>query len=515
MPPHVKPFRRIAGLAWIMIPVAVPTGALPLITMSSPAYAQTSAAGLTFVNEVQLSPRLREFTLKTPLLVTRNTGVIPPNPSGETKVRILLPAGYDPNGTRRYPVLYLYHGGGGNQTEWTTPASKGKAEELTEALPLIVVMPEGGLAGGYADWYNAGELGPPQWKSYHLNQLIPWVDAHFRTIANRGGRASAGLSMGGGGLRYAAQRPDLFGATAAFSGDIDILQPASDWNGMGAMISKMIWGDRKTEEVRWRGVNGVDLAGNLTNTDVALFAGDTGRPEATYILPGTKAVDKALDRFGIAHRFTIYPGMTHSWPTWNKALADWLPHLMARFQTYNSGDKALAGMEIGLAKSDKYLPLHPKVFVYSSITPTYSLYGWTLRMERKAVEFSTLEVAGLHSFSILGSGSAWVITPPLGSPNARACVNIDGMVGAAPGKTILLKTDAQGRLAVPIQLGPANPFQQYSAEADAASTGAAVIETPFPQSNNGSHFYRVKVTLTLALSSLGSGSCRRLTALPR
>lgn len=495
----VRHDRRRTGLARHTIAVLALAAAPLMATPGSPVHGQASTEGLAYVSEVQLSPRLREIKLKTPALATRTGGVIPPNPTGETRVRVLLPSGYDPKGGQRYPVLYLFHGGGGNQTEWTTPAGKGKAEELTEGLPLIVVMPEGGIAGGYADWYNAGAFGPPQWKTYHLDQLIPWIDTHFRTIANRGGRASAGLSMGGGGLRYAAQRPDLFGATAAFSGDIDILQPASDWIGAGAVISRMIWGDRKTQEVRWRGANGVDLAGNLANTDVSIFSGDTGRPEATYILPGSTAVHEALDRFGISHQFTVYPGMTHSWPNWNKALAAWLPHLMARFHAYHPHDRIPEPPKP--AGSVKSLPIHPTTFTYSTIDPTYSLYGWTVRMDRKAVEFSALEVSAPRAFTLVGSGSATVVTPPIAKPNARVSARIADVGNGALNRTVLLQADSHGQISVPVQLGPANPFQQYSAEADAAATGTDHLETPFPRFNNGSRFHRVEVSLALPRAS--------------
>lgn len=437
----------------------------------SPAWAQSASTQPSFVSEVRLSPRLREITLRAPVLATQARGLIPANPAGQTKVRVLVPEGYDPKGSTRYPVLYLYHGGGGNQTEWTTPESKGKAEELTKGLPLIVVMPEGGLAGGYSDWYNDGAFGTPRWKTYHLDQLIPWIDAHFLTIADRTGRATAGLSMGGGGLRYAALRPDLIGATAAFSGDIDIMQPASDWNGMGAPVSRLIWGDRKTQEVRWRGANGPDLAQNLSNTDVAIYTGDTGRPEGVYILQGSTAMHDRLDALGIAHRFAVYPGMTHSWPTWNKALAAWLPSLMARFRAAERGPSA-----------------PPPSFSYSTIASSYGLYGWTVRISRKATEFSALEVAGPRAFALVGSGDAVVTTPPIARPRSHVRATIGS-------KALALQADARGRVSVPVRLGPANAFQQYSPEAKAAASGASTDETPFPLFDNGSRFFRVNVRL--------------------
>lgn len=467
------------GLAICILPAIL--AALPMTgAVAQTAPASTAAETLTFVEEVQLSPRLREITLRTPLLVSKMLGPLPGNPTGQTKVRVLLPEGYDPKGSRRYPVLYLYHGGGGNQTEWTTPASKGDAEGLTKGLPLIVVMPEGGMAGGYSDWHNGGAGGPPQWKTYHLDRLIPWIDARYRTVASRNGRATAGLSMGGGGLRYAALRPDRIGATAAFSGDIDILQPASDWIGMGAPIARMIWGDRKTEEVRWRGANGPDLAGNLGNTDVAIFTGDTGRPEGVYILQGSTAMHERLDRLGIRNRFTLYPGMTHSWPTWNRALTDWLPGLMRHFA--------------GAGRAAR-----PRSFSYSTIAPDYALYDWRVEMQRPVVEFSALEVRDGRHFSIVGSGEATVTTPVIGRPNTAMRVSmIDRAQPESKGTTATLRTDAAGRLSLPVRLGPANRFQQYSAAADAAATGGAPDPAPFRTVNNGSRFFRVDVSLSPA-----------------
>lgn len=465
-----------------------------LVQAEEPEPTSASATSLTYISEVQISPRLREITLKTPDVATPALGPLPGNPTGQTKVRVLLPDGYDAKSTNRYPVLYLFHGGGGNQTEWTTPSAKGRAEELTKGLPLIVVMPEGGMAGGYSDWYNGGAFGPPRWKTYHLDQLIPWIDAHFNTLADRGGRATAGLSMGGGGLRYAALRPDLIGATAAFSGDIDILQPASDWNGMGAPISKLIWGDRKTEEVRWRGVNGPDLAGNLVNTDVAIFTGDTGRPEGVYILQGATAVHDRLDKFGIPNRFTVYPGMTHSWPTWNKALADWLPQLMGRFHAFNLGNKLLAHW----APVSGSAPMaHPAAFTYSTIEPDYSLYGWDVQIDRKVVEFSALEVADQRTFSLVGSGRALVRTTVAGKPNNSVRIAITNRNIPELSETMTVRTDSGGRLSIPIDLGPANIFQQYSPEANAAATGASGDSAPFLMFNNGSRFYRVEVRIHL------------------
>ena len=59
----------------------------------------------------------------------------------------------------------------------------------------------------------------PRWETFHIDQLIPWIDHNLRTVADRRGRAIAGLSQGGFcSMSYAARHPDLFGVALSFSG---------------------------------------------------------------------------------------------------------------------------------------------------------------------------------------------------------------------------------------------------------------------------------------------------------
>src|SRR5436305_2721946 len=102
---------------------------------------------------------------------------------GPANVRVLLPSGYAAHPQRRYPVLYLLHGTSGGAADWTT---MGDAEKTTAGKPLIVVMPDIALddgGGGWCtNWYNGGAHGPPEWETFHISQLIPWVDHDLRTI---------------------------------------------------------------------------------------------------------------------------------------------------------------------------------------------------------------------------------------------------------------------------------------------------------------------------------------------
>lgn len=120
---------------------------------------------------------------------------------------VILPADYDTS-TTRYPVLYLLHGLFGHHTDWTTRTN---VADYASRHRLIVVMPEGGDG-----WYVGA------YETYIVKELIPDVDARYRTIDDRRGRAIAGLSMGGyGALKFAVKYPQLFTMAASMSGALD------------------------------------------------------------------------------------------------------------------------------------------------------------------------------------------------------------------------------------------------------------------------------------------------------
>ena len=125
-----------------------------------------------------------------------------------TQVQVFLPAGYYAERKRRWPVTYYLHGAQGDDTRFNAWYG-----DQIGRFPSIVVAPSGGALGFYTDWYNNGAGGPPEYQTYDINQLIPLIDANFRTIADRRGRALIGESMGGFGvMSYAALYPDMFGA---------------------------------------------------------------------------------------------------------------------------------------------------------------------------------------------------------------------------------------------------------------------------------------------------------------
>ena len=139
---------------------------------------------------------------------------------------VYLPPGYA-TGALRYPTLYLLHGGGGDQADWVS--SGGIQKMLDDAYALdpsratIAVMPDGN-DGNWHDYFDGSFM----IEQYVLGHVVPYVDTHFRTIANRRGRAIAGLSNGGyGALLFSAKAPDLFVAAGAMSSNVGTRSMAS------------------------------------------------------------------------------------------------------------------------------------------------------------------------------------------------------------------------------------------------------------------------------------------------
>jgi S-formylglutathione hydrolase FrmB len=407
------------------------------------------ADGLKLESRKQVNPRLVELTFTTPS-VAKPTGV-----------RILLPDGYDASGRTRYPVLYLLHGAIDDFKSWT---DKGDAQAITAGRKLIVVMPDSGPGGGYTDWYNDGAFGSPAWKTYHLRELVPWVDANYPTIAKRTGRALAGLSMGGGGtMHYAAVQPDRFVAAAAFSPAVDTNRPemvaVTEASGAedGSHTPGAIYGERATQEIRWRNANPLDLAENLGGLKLWILTGNgqAGGPTNNNfdgveysVHEQSLSLDKRLTELGYPHSFDDYGPGGHEWFYWKRDLRQVLPGIMATFASP---------------------PPTPRAFTYKKADPDYAVYGWSVRVQRPAMEFSRLQVTSGKRFSLSGSGTGTVTTGRL-FRNGRTVV---ATVGTAKQT---LTADGSGRVKLTVPLGPGNAAQQYTPQA-AAAGGTKVFTT--------------------------------------
>ena len=323
---------------------------------------------------------------------------------GRTSIRLLLPAGFDADPGRRWPVLYLLHGGGGDFTDWTDSSD---VEGMTSALDVIVAMPDSGPGATYVDWAYDGPNGRPQYETW-ITELLPDLLAREFRADDRA--VIAGLSAGGfGAMSYAARHPDRYRAVATFSGNLD----TRDGDTIGPWLSAVPTlaldgafplGDPLTEEVRWRGHNPLDLVPNLAGVDIFVSNGNgqigelSGPQELTDFLwlessterRGLAFVARAAE-LGIPVTTDFYGDGTHSFPWWNRELGRALPMLMAAL--------------------DRVRPA-PDSFTYRSVEPRFSVWGWTFEVsDRAEPAFTDVAIDG-HGLSVSGNGTVRVTTPP-------------------------------------------------------------------------------------------------------
>jgi enterochelin esterase-like enzyme len=220
---------------------------------------------------------------------------------------VYTPPEYDTATGTRYPVLYLQHGAGEDERGWTT---QGRANFILDNLfaakkakPMIVVMDH-----GYAD--RAGEKAGKgfdfrAFEAVVTGELIPKVDATYRTLADRDHRAMAGLSMGGmQALQIGLTHLDLFAYVGAFS---------------APPIAKF---DAATS------YNGALRDADAFNKKVRLFWLGAGSAEERFAA-GMKAMHATLEKAGIKHVVFESAGTSHEWQTWRRSLHDFAPRLFA------------------------------------------------------------------------------------------------------------------------------------------------------------------------------------------
>lgn len=414
--------------------------------------------GLQVVSVKQLNARLIALVVKTSAL---------PAPAN---IYVLLPPDYASHPHRRWPVFYLLHGTSGTASDWT---KTGDAQNVIGNRELITVMPDIALnvdGGGWCtDWPNGEE----KWETFHIGQLIPWVDSNLRTIRKRQARAIAGLSQGGFcSLSYAARHPDLFSVALGYSGAPDIYYDHPDREGAMLIIGATevglthvapatFFGDQFTNGINWAAHDPVSIAENLRWTRMYMYwgnglpgpydsnpaAGLTGASEIEGAVSQSNIdFQRRLNALGIPALFDPYGPGTHSWQYWTRDLQWSIDKIMFDFA---------------------HPAPNPSQWTYTSADDHYAVYGWSVVMHRSAREFSTLAGVSCGGFALSGSGSSSLTT---GRCYKRGAQYVVTMTGPNANASATLVAGSDRRLELNVPLGPANAYQQDTAQADAAGT---------------------------------------------
>ena len=275
--------KRVGGIAALTA-----VGAGGSLAASAPA----QAAGLSVVEHSD-GGRMQYYRFSTPSIGW--------NPA----VNVLLPDGY--NASRRYPVLYLLHGGGLN-ADFRAFDNEG-IRDVTAGRELIVVMPDGGKAGWYSNPVSSN-VGPRNWETFHMSELIPWVDATFSTIAEFSGRAVSGFSMGGfGALKYTAKYYGHFASVSSHSGPADLRGPdggmVTHWANLSSSLAElgggMVYG-APWDQARVSADNPMENIERYRGKRIFLVSGTTFFDlNEKHVLPTQRTFGGALEAAGIPH----------------------------------------------------------------------------------------------------------------------------------------------------------------------------------------------------------------------
>ncbi len=205
-----------------------------------------------------------------------------------------------------FPVVYLLHGYSGNYSDWAKKAPN--LAQLVDRHQVVVVCPD----GNFGSWYWDSPADPSfKYETYVANELVSWVDGHYKTVKNRQGRGITGLSMGGHGALYLAFRhQDVFGAAGSMSGGVDIRPFPNNWD-----MAKRL-GTYAQFPDRWEQNTVINMLHLLTPNSLALLI-DCGT-EDFFFRVNNNLHDKLLER-NIPHDYITRPG-GHNWPYWTNAV---------------------------------------------------------------------------------------------------------------------------------------------------------------------------------------------------
>ncbi len=243
----------------------------------------------------------------------------------EMPYRVIIPADYSTAKEKRYPVVYLLHGLTGHYNNWTENSSlTAKAREFD----VIIVTPEGG-DGWYTD--SAAKT-TDQYESYIVKELVPEIDAKYRTFSDRKSRAIAGLSMGGfGSLKFGLKYPELFSVAGSFSGAIGAASiTEKDFPGAIGKTIDGIFGPIGSDTRNANDVFAIvrDASSERIKSFPFLYV-DCGTED--FLFQNNREFVSLLVEKKVPHEYRQLPG-AHTWPYWDKQVQEFLRVAAARMK---------------------------------------------------------------------------------------------------------------------------------------------------------------------------------------
>ena len=232
---------------------------------------------------------------------------------------VVLPSGYATSGDRRYPVVYLLHGAGNDQRTYACEPIL----SLADRIGAIVVCPYSSASW----WIDSPRMPWMRYETFVAKELVPYVDGHYRTIADRRGRAIAGHSMGGHGACFVGfGHTDIFGAVGNVMGGVD-LRPFSTRKDLVKLL-----GDSAAYPDDWRRFSAVSRAAKLRNGEVQLT---TVIGTGDFFFGVNRALHDLLSSNRVAHVHQEVRGIDEEHSSHTRTFAyEAMKTVFARFEEY-------------------------------------------------------------------------------------------------------------------------------------------------------------------------------------
>lgn len=236
----------------------------------------------------------------------------------ERSFAVYLPPDYNIS-ERSYPVLYLLHGSGDDQTGWVQFGEilhiADKAIKEGKATPMIVIMPD-------ADTGQRGYTNTPsgnwRYEDFFFRELMPHVEKRFRIKGEKRYRAVAGLSMGGGGtFYYALHRPDLFSSACPLSASTGPHTPQD----VQRYMNRRNMNDASQEEMdKWyEKYSVIHMMNNMPEEEIKSVRWFIDCGDDDFLYEGNSLVHIALKKRNIQHEYRVRDG-AHNWTYWRESL---------------------------------------------------------------------------------------------------------------------------------------------------------------------------------------------------
>jgi len=250
----------------------------------------------------------------------------------ERTYAVYLPNDYD-SSEKSYPVLYLLHGLGDDQTAWI---KLGDVQRITDesidsgiSSSMIIVMPDAGSGiVGYINQPNRDWF----YEDFFFEELIPHVESKFRIKKGKKYRAISGLSMGGGGtLVYALHRPDLFSSAAPLSPAIG----PTDLDDFHKWISRynFYFNDKIETQKLLNANHPLILIAEKSKQDLNSVAWYLDCGDDDYLYEDSSLLHLAMKKKGVKHEYRVRDG-AHTWKYWKESLPNVLGFVSINFHQH-------------------------------------------------------------------------------------------------------------------------------------------------------------------------------------